>query len=433
MEMYIVLGVTLFMMVSFVLHKVPFGVTTMTCCAILAVTGVVDLQTAFSGFGNKIVVLIAPILALSAVLPRTSMIAKISTALNTLKGKKGMLLVGFFFLVGAVFVQFIPSTAAITILIVFLSTLDDSGDITANRLLLPLLGVLCAWKFRVPIGIGAANFATLNGMYEGIITDPKFALKMLDPFIYSLIPTIVLTIYCLFAWKLMPKDDQIDQSAFKHGKGVEMLSRNQELIVYGVFAMVMLMMLLNQWTGNLLYLAPGIGILILIYTKIAKVEDVVKNMTSDMVWMIAGVLVVADALGKSGAGNLIGQFILAILGENPSSIAVMLIFSAATVIMTTFLSNMATQTVLIPIAASVALAGGWDPRGIILAIGTANMLAIGFPSGSGEAAVCFAAGGYNPARVMKFTIPYIILGIISSAVAANPYLRLVNHNTLLSS
>ncbi|MBE5978011.1 MAG: hypothetical protein E7249_02605 [Paenibacillaceae bacterium] len=171
--------------------------------------------------------------------------------------------------------------------------------------------------------------------------------------------------------------------------------------------------------GNLLYLAPGIGILVLIYTKIAKVEDVVKNMTSDMVWMIAGVLVVADALGKSGAGNLIGQFILAILGENPSSIAVMLIFSAATVIMTTFLSNMATQTVLIPIAASVALAGGWDPRGIILAIGTANMLAIGFPSGSGEAAVCYAAGGYNPARVMKFTIPYTILGIISSAVAAN--------------
>lgn len=419
MEMYIVLGVTLFMMVSFVLHKVPFGVTTMTCCAILAVTGVVDLQTAFSGFGNKIVVLIAPILALSAVLPRTSMIAKISTTLNTLKGKKGMLLVGFFFLVGAVFVQFIPSTAAITILIVFLSTLDDSGEITANRLLLPLLGVLCAWKFRVPIGIGAANFATLNGMYEGIITDPKFALKMVDPFIYSLIPTIVLTIYCLFAWKLMPKDDQIDQTAFKHGKGVEMLSRNQELIVYGVFAMVMLMMLLNQWTGNLLYLAPGIGILVLIYTKIAKVEDVVKNMTSDMVWMIAGVLVVADALGKSGAGTLIGQFILAILGENPSSIFVMMIFSAATVIMTTFLSNMATQTVLIPIAASVALAGGWDPRGIILAIGTANMLAIGFPSGSGEAAVCFAAGGYNPAKVMKFTIPYIILGIISSAVAAN--------------
>jgi len=419
MEMYIVLGVTLFMMVSFVLHKVPFGVTTMTCCAILAVTGVVDLPTAFSGFGNKIVVLIAPMLALSAVLPRTSMISNISKTLNAMKGKRGMLLVAFFFLIGAVFAQFIPNTASITILVVFLSTLDDSGEITANRLLLPLLGILCAWKFRFPIGMGAANFATLNGMYGGIITDPKYALKMLDPFIYSLIPIAVLTIYCLFAWRLMPKDDQIDRTALKESKSHTMLSHSQEIIVYAVFAGVMLLMLLNQWTGSLLYLAPGLGVLVLIYTKIINVDDAVKNMTSDMVWMIAGVLVVADALGKSGAGNLVGELILAILGKNPSSMFVMLLFSAATVIMTTFMSNMATETVLIPIAASVALAGGWDPRGIILTIGMANMLAVGFPSGSGEAAVCFAAGGYNPVKVMKFTVPYIILGIISSAVAAN--------------
>ena len=419
MEMYIVLGVTLFMMISFVLHKVPFGVTTMTCCAILAVTGVVDLPTAFSGFGNKIVVLIAPMLAISAVLPRTSMISNISKTLNAMKGKRGMLLVVFFFAIGAIFAQFIPNTASITILVVFLSTLDDSGEITANRLLLPLLGILCAWKFRFPIGMGAANFATLNGMYEGIISDPQYALKMMDPFIYSLIPLVVLTVYCLFAWRLMPKDDTINRSALKESKHQEPLPRGQQIIVYVVFAGVMMLMLLNQWTGSLLYLAPGLGVLVLIYAKIIKPEDAVKNMTSDMVWMIAGVLVVADALGKSGAGNLIGELILNVLGSNPSSMTVMMLFSAATVVMTTFMSNLATETVLIPIAASVALAGGWDPRGMILTIGMANMLAVGFPSGSGEAAVCFAAGGYNPVKVMRFTVPYIILGIISSAVAAN--------------
>ena len=86
--------------------------------------------------------------------------------------------------------------------------------------------------------------------------------------------------------------------------------------------------------------------------------------------------------------------------------------------MTTFLSNMATQSVLIPIAASVALAAGWDPRGLVLIIGTCNYYALGFPSGSGEAAVCFAAGGYNPLKVMKFTFPYMIIAAISTAVSA---------------
>lgn len=418
MEMYIVLGITLFMMIMFVWHKVPFGVTTMTCCLLLAIFGIVDIQTAFSGFGNKIVVLIAPMLALSAVLTKTSLVMKISGLLNTMKDKRGMLLIVSFFLVGAIFAQFIPSTAALTILVVFLMTLGNSGEITAYRLLMPLLGILCAWKFRFPIGMGAATFATLNGLYEGIITDAQYHLQMMDPFIFSIIPMIALTVYCLIGWKLMPRGEEIDKSALKESKKAELLPRNQEMIVYGVFVIVMLLMILNKWTGNMLYLAPALGVLILIYTKVMKVEEAIKSMTSDMVWMIAGVLVVADALGKSGAGNAIGELILSLIGENPNSMFVMIMFSAATVIMTTFLSNMATQTVLIPIAASVALAGGWDPRGLVLIIGTANMFAVGFPSGSGECAVCFAAGGYNPVKVLRFTVPYMLIAIASCAISA---------------
>lgn len=357
-------------------------------------------------------------LALSSVLTKTSLVVKISGVLNAMKGKRGMLLVASFFLVGAIFAQFIPSTAALSILVVFLMTLDNTGDITANRLLMPLLGILVAWKFKFPIGMGAATFATLNGLYEGIIPDAQYHLQMMDPFLFSLIPIAVLTLYCLFGWKLMPKGEEIDQSAIKKTKQEVLLSGAQEKIVYAVFIVVMLLMVLNKWTGNLLYLAPALGVLVLIYTGVLKVQDAVKGMTADMVWMLAGVLVVADALGKSGAGNVIGDMILSLLGENPSSMMVMLIFAAATVIMTTFLSNMATQTVLIPIAASVCLAGGWDPRGIVLIIGTANMFAVGFPSGSGECAVCFAAGGYNPLKVLKFTLPYMILAIVSCAVAA---------------
>ena len=418
MEMYIVLAVTLFMMVMFIWHKFPFGVTAMTCCAVLAATGVIGLQDAFNGFGNKIVVLIAPMLALSAVLTKTSLVARISTMMNAMKGKRGILLILMFYVIGAIFAQFIPSTAVITIMVVFLMTLGNTGDITAKRLLLPLLGILCAWKFRFPIGMGATTFATLNGLYEGIYPDPQYAITMMDPFIYAIPSMIVLTLYCVFAWKLMPKEEGLNEKALKEAKKTETLSHGQEMYVYAVFIIVMVLMILNKWTGNLLYLAPAFGVLALIYGKVLRVDEAVKAMTSDMVWMIAGVLVVADALGKSGAGDAIGTLVLDLLGGHPSSMMVMLVFSAATVIMTTFLSNMATQTVLIPIAASVALAGGWDPRGVVLIIGTANMFALGFPSGSGEAAVAFAAGGYNPVKVLKFTVPYMILAIISSAVTA---------------
>ena len=419
MELYIVLAVTIFMMVMFVWHKVPFGVTTMTCCVVLAATQVVPLGSAFSGFANKIIVLIAPMLALSAALTKTSLVAKIGSIMDSMKGKNGIILILAFYLVGTIFAQFIPATAVLSIMIVFLTTLGTTGEITTKRILLPLLGVLCAWKFRFPIGLGAATFATINGYYEGIIPDTKFALQVLDPFIFAIPSMIILALYCIFGWKLMPKDHtEVDKSKLKEQKKTAPLNKGQETYIYTVFVIVMLIMILNKWTGNLLYLAPGMGVLALLFGKAMKSDEAIKAMTVDMIWMIAGVLVVADALGTSGAGDAIGQLVLSILGNNPSSLMVMFVFSATTVIMTTFLSNTATQAVLIPIAASICLAGGWDPRGVVLIIGTANMFALGFPSGSGEAAVAFAAGGYNPVKTMRFTVPYMILAIVSCALTA---------------
>ena len=155
MEMYIVLAITLFMMVMFIWNKVPFGVTTMTCCLLLAMFGIVDIPKAFGGFGNKIVVLIAPMLVLSAALGKTSLVMKISNVLNAVKGKRGMLLILAFYAVGMVMAQFIPTTAAISILVIFLLTLDNTGEITPKRLLLPLLGVMqipfpgWAWRYHL--------------------------------------------------------------------------------------------------------------------------------------------------------------------------------------------------------------------------------------------------------------------------------------------
>lgn len=416
MDLYITLAVTIGMMAMFIWGKYAYGLITMTCCVILAATGVLPLSGAFSGFCNQIVVLIAPTLALSEALKRTSLIGSFGTLLDRMKGTHGTLLILAFYAVGIIMAQFIPTTGAIAILIVFLATLGNTGDITTKRVMMPLLGVMVAWKFRTPIGLGATTFAMVNG-FAGDILKPEYQLQLLDPFLYAIVPSICLTIYCIFCWKLMPKDDSaIDESKLKKQAQVELLPMNKQYIVYGVFVVVVALMLFNIL--NLRYLAPAIGVIILIFTGCLKVPEAVKPMTSDMIWMIAGVLAVADALSKSGASELIGSVLQSGLEHVTNPYIICLIFSAVTVIMTTFLSNTATQAVLIPIAASICATAGWDPRGLLLIIGTCNYFAIAFPSGSGEAAVTFAAAGYNPVKILKFTGIYCIIAIISCGLMA---------------
>ena len=416
MDLYITLAVTIGMMAMFIWGKYAYGLITMTCCVILAATGVLPLSGAFSGFCNQIVVLIAPTLALSEALKRTSLIGSFGTLLDKMKGTHGTLLILAFYAVGIIMAQFIPTTGAIAILIVFLATLGNTGDITTKRVMMPLLGVMVAWKFRTPIGLGATTFAMVNG-FAGDILAPEFQLQLLDPFLYAIVPSLCLTIYCIFCWKLMPKDDSaIDESKLKKQAQVELLPMNKQYIVYGVFVVVVALMLFNIL--NLRYLAPAIGVIILIFTGCLKVPEAVKPMTSDMIWMIAGVLAVADALSKSGASELIGSVLQSGLEHVTNPYIICLIFSAVTVIMTTFLSNTATQAVLIPIAASICATAGWDPRGLLLIIGTCNYFAIAFPSGSGEAAVTFAAAGYNPVKILKFKVIYCVIAIISCGLIA---------------
>lgn len=49
MELYIVLAIMVFMIFGFILNKWPFGVTTMVCCVLLALSGVFTIPQAFSG------------------------------------------------------------------------------------------------------------------------------------------------------------------------------------------------------------------------------------------------------------------------------------------------------------------------------------------------------------------------------------------------
>lgn len=419
MQLYITLAILAFMIVMFLLQKVPMGVTTMTCCALLAITGILTPQEAFSGFTNNSIILVAPMMALSSAITKTSIVPRIRKMVDNLGGKKGMALVLFFYIIVIAFVQFIPATATFSIMVVFLATLGSEGEVTPTRLLMPMLGISCAWKGMLPIGMGATAFATINARYSNIITEERYLLQMLDKFKVMLLPCIFMTIYCLFAWKMLPREGNIKTTGFKEVKDTPTLPKAQETLVYVVFVAVMAVLVLNKWTGALMYVAPAAGVLILIYGKALTIPEVTKAMTADMIFLMAGVLGVAAAMAKSGAGELIGNTILNVLGGHPSSLAVMFLFSAVTVVMTTVMSNSATANILYTVAATVCLAGSWDPRGIMLIIAIANVISLGFPSGAAETALIYAAGNYQVSKVAKFTVPYIIIAIVSIALSAN--------------
>ena len=421
MDMYIVLAITLFMMVMFIVGKVPYGVITMTCCALLAVTGVMSPTEAFSGLSNSTTLLIAGMLALATAFGKTSAVARVRSLLAKAKEKNGFIFLLSLYIIVIILSQLMGRTACISIMILFVGSMDDSEGMTASRLITAIFSVMAMWNLKFPIGLGATMASVANSFYEGIITDPALMLQPLDIIKVTIIPGLVILAYALFAWKLIPETGKVDTSNVKNVKDAAAISKKDEICITVVFFTVVVSFFFSSQLGGLMNVMPAIGVLVLLYTKSLSVKEAVSSMTTDMVWMVAGVLTVSSAIGSSGLGDVIGQMIENFLGGSHNSFLIILVFSIAATVITTFMSNTGTQALLTPIAASYCLVSGGDPRGIVLAVNIAAVFALAFPSGSGECALMFAVTGHNPIKLLRYTGPYLILAVLALTFSINMF------------
>lgn len=418
MEMYLVLAITIFMIVMFIVGKIPYGVTTMTCCALLALTGVMTVPEAFSGLSNSTTILIAGMLALATAFGKTSAVSRIRGLLTRAKNRNGFVLLLILYAIVILLSQLMGRTACISIMILFVGSMDDSEGLTASRMITAIFSVMAMWNLKLPIGLGATMASVANSFYEGIITDPALMLQPIDLIKVTIIPGLVILAYALFAWKLIPSQE-INASSVKDVKEAAAISKKDEVCITVVFFAVMVSFFFGTQLGGLMNVMPAIGVLILLYTKSISVKEAVGSMTSDMVWMVAGVLVVSNAIGSSGLGDQIGLMIQNFLGGTHNGLLILLVFAVIATIMTTFMSNTGTQALLTPIAASYCLVSGADPRGIVLAVNIAAVFAIAFPSGSGECALMFAVTRHNPIKLLRYTGPYLVLAILSLVFSIN--------------
>lgn len=420
-QLLVTFSVLIFMAVSFMSRKISYGMTAMICMAVLAVTNVVDLNTAFSGFSNKITVLVATMMLIAGCIGKTGLVHRIRQRMVMIQKQNGIMLLAALFLFTIALTQLIGMTALMSIMLLIITTLDDESELSQSRAFFLIAAINAAWFGRIPIGMGATLPMIQNSYYEGLVNaNPEYLLGIFDYLKVGIIPSIVLTLYCLFAWRLIPRTkinaDALQTAAAK--EDVSSLTPTQEKLVWGIFVVVMLAFVFSSKLGNLVYILPIFGCILLVLTGIVHPREASMTLAGDMIFCVAGVLVVSAALSSSGAGELIGKFVLTLLGNEPSGLLVTTVFCLVTAVMTNFLSNNGTVAIMTPIAVSTALAGGMNPKAVVLVVYCASCLAIGFPTGCAASTMAYAIGNHNPIRLLKFTLPYLALGCASLIVSA---------------
>ncbi|HCB1421019.1 TPA: SLC13/DASS family transporter [Klebsiella pneumoniae] len=407
----ITLCLLVFAIIMFVWEKVPLAVTSMVVCVALVLTGVLDLKQAFAGFIDSNVILFVAMFIVGGALFETGMANKVGGVITHFAKTEKQLIFIIMVVVG-VMSGFLSNTGTAAVLIPVVIGVAAKSGFTRSRLLMPLV-------FAAALGgnlslIGApgnliAQSALQNiGSGFGFFEYAKVGLPML---------VCGILYFLTIGYKFLPNNSNSSEvGSIGEQRDYSHVPRWKQILSLVVLIATILGMIFEKQTGISLTVAGCIGALVLVITGVLTEKQAYKAIDSQTIFIFGGTLALAKALEMTGAGKLVADQVIGLLGNNFSPFMLLVVVFALSVVMTNFMSNTATVALLVPVSLSIAAGMGADPRAVLMATVIGSSCAYATPIGMPANMMVLSAGGYKFVDYAKSGIPLIIVSTIVSLI-----------------
>ena len=174
------------------------------------------------------------------------------------------------------------------------------------------------------------------------------------------------------------------------------------------------LMLLENVIGVDMYLIACIGAVLLVLTGVLSEKEALESIHMPTIFLFAGVLALSDAIKVTGAGEVVADLMIKIIGNNTNTYVIMAVFFMIPFILTQVMSNLATLTIFIPLVTSACIKIGVDPRAAVVGVLTASCISIMTPMAAPCQIMIIEPGGYQLKDYLKCGTPLaIILAIMT--------------------
>ncbi|MBK7922007.1 MAG: SLC13/DASS family transporter [Veillonella sp.] len=406
------------MAVFFVTEIIPLAITSLGGAIALALMGIISSKEAFSGLSDSTVVLFAGMFVVGGALFYTGLAQKIG---ETVVSKAGTSENGLMFAIMAVTATmsaFLSNTGTAAALLPVVVGICAVAKIPASRQLMPL-------AFAAGIG----GIITMVGTPPNIIVNGALNKAGITPFgffefAWIGIPLTIATILFMMTIgkRFLPNHIIEDVGEVEQEVSADKVSNDPKkqlysgLILGGVIVLMILGDTLKSNFGiNLpLSLVAVVGAMLCVLTGCLGEKQAYTSIDWVTIFLFAGMMPVAGAMDKSGAGQLIANAVLGIMGSDPSPYFATAVLFILSCVMTQFMSNTASCALLAPIGIAIAKGMGADPHAVLMAIGVAASCAFGTPVGTPPNTLVLGPGQYKFMDYVKAGVPLIIVCFIVS-------------------
>ena len=395
----------------FVTEIIPLAITAIGGAVACGLLGLIPAKQVFSGLSNSTVVLFAGMFVVGAAMFYTGLAQAIGEKVVHIFGTgENSLMLGLM-LVGTALSSVLSNTGTCACLMPVALGICAASKNPASRQLLPM-AYACGWG-----GIITLVGTPPNIIGSGALTAAGLPSFGFFEFAWIGIPvSIAGMLYMMFIGKhLLPKVElDADQDIEQEIEATSTDSKKQ--IISGAILIAVVLVMALDIKGVTLEMAAIIGALICVLTGCLTEKQAYASIDWVTIFLFAGMMPVSTAMDKTGAGKLIAEWTVGLMGGDPSPMVVTAVLFALSCILTQFMSNTASAALLCPIGVAIAKQLNADPKAVIMAIAVAASCAFATPVGTPPNTLVLGPGGYKFMDYVKAGTGLVIVCFIVSLI-----------------
>ena len=375
----------------FVTELIPLAITAMGGAIACGLLGFIPVKQVFTGLSNSTVVLFGGMFVVGASMFYTGLAQKIGNGVVKMCGTGENSLMFGLMLVGTVLSSCLSNTGTAACLLPVALGICSAAKIPASRQLMPL-AFACGWGGIITM-VGTPPNIIANGALQAAGIQDQFGF-----FEYAWIGvpvSIAGMLYMMFVGKyLLPKQElSADQEIEQEVEANEASSTKQMISAVILIAVVLVMAVGVK--GVTLEMAAIIGAIICVLTGCLTEKQAYASIDWVTIFLFAGMMPVSSAIDKTGAGKLIAEWTVGLMGGSPSPLVVTAVLFMLSCTLTQFMSNTASAALLCPIGIAIAQNLGASPKAVVMAIAVAASCAFATPVGTPPNTLVLGPGGYK--------------------------------------
>ena len=395
----------------FVTEIIPLAITAIGGAVACGLLGLIPAKQVFSGLSNSTVVLFAGMFVVGAAMFYTGLAQALGEKVVHIFGTgENSLMLGLM-LVGTALSSVLSNTGTCACLMPVALGICAASKNPASRQLLPM-AYACGWG-----GIITLVGTPPNIIGSGALTAAGLPGFSFFEFAWIGIPLSVAGIlYMLLIGKyLLPKaeldaDQEIEQEieATTHDKKKQMIS--------GMILLVCVIVMALDLKFISLEMTAIIGALVCVLTGCLTEKQAYSSIDWVTIFLFAGMMPVSTAMDKTGAGKLIANWAVGLMGGEPTPLIVTIVLFSISCFLTQFMSNTASAALLGPIGIAIAKQLNADPKAVVMAIAVAASCAFATPVGTPPCTLVLGPGGYKFMDYVKCGTGLVLVCFVVSLI-----------------